>query len=1181
MPRAADFSERPVGAVLLRIVSRAQALLAELLRLSDRVPLVFYPSTDARFTSVLFDLRYLKAPELVEERIEASVDLVALDEEFRENYHPFVERFFLLFDGIVKYYNDISRYLEDLQEGVYIQSTVESVLENEEGRQLMVEALVLHGVILMLVEHRLSGPLREQLVIAYYRNRGSTDIPNFEAICLLCRSLPSPSPSGLRSVASFTQLLQGAPPPVLPSMLMLARPEELLARFTFPKHIVQTMIQQLLSDDLYHQIRHYPHPEHRSTALNGQASALYVLLLYIPQMLHSDQLAMRGIVDKFFRECWVLPIFLGFTVDLFQAWERFKAAKTALQSNLNPSTVSDLTQRHTSKVGVLLSELSAFLCEGVLTQDYLLINISKLLSCLRNCNVTLRWLLLHRTTASKKLRDAVVGSGQQQNSSIDTLLSLLMDTAALEFEVRQVYGDLLESKNHRWEQCRSHAADSAQELSEFFSGSKILSKKVIDENLQQWFHQLAAQVNTLDYLEPISAGRKIQYILAALEEVEQFHQIESSLQAKQFLSEIRNQLHEMVRILNVQENVLATVAVVSDATYAWGLMDTFTEKIHGRIRAEPLTVLKLQCLFIKLRSIMDIPLLRISQCNSLDLFSVSEYYSSELVAYVRVVLEIVPMTMFSILNDVIAAETKRLRELPGRLEKDSLREFAQLEERYNLAKATHQVAVFTQGILAMRKTFIGAIELDPRQLLEDGIRNQVVKEIASALHSILVFPAGKTTSFEDTLQELFSALNSQQKSMEYFQDYVRLHGLQTWQEEFTRIIDFNTEQECSTFLRRKVRDWESAFQTTAVPIPSYPAPDQDQSKSLNFMGRLVKKLLHMTHAGRSMFLAPMSAWFDADGKELVGLHTFTMLQASLGPAGMKGVDRLLSFKAVRTIEQILKILRDQVDDSFAKQLSIVEKALSPPSAIPDAGPAIYTDLCARIGTNQVWSSAVDMLAQIGQIQLLRSLIATQLRSASKVDSGLVSFGLEGLNKAVLADITNGNDTSSIKGQSMLQWEGNDKLFLELSEQLQICGLHSPISKLYVASYPPNYLALLLFFLTLSRLPKYVLDNHVGTLTSKLKKHALDCCPLIVGIGTVLQQFHPSHMTTYVQLLGQYIQTHVENSTMTTSLEKSAPELPLEVQNAAAWLLSLFKYVQIPQSLLDLCLPAPFLDRFKS
>lgn len=42
------------------------------------------------------------------------------------------------------------------------------------------------------------------------------------------------------------------------------------------------------------------------------------------------------------------------------------------------------------------------------------------------------------------------------------------------------------------------------------------------------------QVNTLDYLEPISAGRKIQYILAALEEVEQFHQVSGPFQTPKY-----------------------------------------------------------------------------------------------------------------------------------------------------------------------------------------------------------------------------------------------------------------------------------------------------------------------------------------------------------------------------------------------------------------------------------------------------------------------------------------------------------------------------------------------------------------------------------------------------------------------------------------------------------------------
>lgn len=85
-------------------------------------------------------------------------------------------------------------------------------------------------------------------------------------------------------------------------------------------------------------------------------------------------------------------------------------------------------------------------------------------------------------------------------------------------------------------------------------------------------------------------------------------------------------------------------------------------------------------------------------------------------------MEIIPVSMFSILNDVIAVQTKQLHELPVRLEKETLRDFAQPDERYKLAKATNRAAVFTQGIMAMKKTFMGAIEVDPWQLLEIGIR---------------------------------------------------------------------------------------------------------------------------------------------------------------------------------------------------------------------------------------------------------------------------------------------------------------------------------------------------------------------------------------------------------------------------------------------------------------------------
>lgn len=41
------------------------------------------------------------------------------------------------------------------------------------------------------------------------------------------------------------------------------------------------------------------------------------------------------------------------------------------------------------------------------------------------------------------------------------------------------------------------------------------------------------------------------------------------------------------------------------------------------------------------------------------------------------------------------------------------------------------------------------------------------------------------------------------RSFEYIQDYVSIYGLKIWQEEMSRIINYNVEQECNAFLRHK------------------------------------------------------------------------------------------------------------------------------------------------------------------------------------------------------------------------------------------------------------------------------------------------------------------------------------------------------------------------------------------
>ena len=67
------------GQTLVRLVSRGNAILAELLRLSQNVPPAFLLSSNpkenrespfAKYLGVLFDFRYLKNTDLAEEKIE-------------------------------------------------------------------------------------------------------------------------------------------------------------------------------------------------------------------------------------------------------------------------------------------------------------------------------------------------------------------------------------------------------------------------------------------------------------------------------------------------------------------------------------------------------------------------------------------------------------------------------------------------------------------------------------------------------------------------------------------------------------------------------------------------------------------------------------------------------------------------------------------------------------------------------------------------------------------------------------------------------------------------------------------------------------------------------------------------------------------------------------------------------
>jgi hypothetical protein len=133
-----------------------------------------------------------------------ATDLMELERELAVNYRAGIEACHALFHAVHDYQRELNRFMADLAQGFYIGYTVESVLLDADGLALLCEAVWLCGVMLILMERRLSGPFRERLVIAHFRLYGrDRDPARFNRISTLCRSVAAtpftPSPRSRRS----------------------------------------------------------------------------------------------------------------------------------------------------------------------------------------------------------------------------------------------------------------------------------------------------------------------------------------------------------------------------------------------------------------------------------------------------------------------------------------------------------------------------------------------------------------------------------------------------------------------------------------------------------------------------------------------------------------------------------------------------------------------------------------------------------------------------------------------------------------------------------------------------------------------------------------------------------------------------------------------------------------------
>lgn len=1146
------------GQAILRIVSCGNAIIAEVLRLSEFIPAVFLLKDRAdqqRYGDIIFDFSYFKGPEFWESKLEARPELQDLDEEFRENNIEIVTRFYLAFQSVHKYIVDLNRYLDDLNEGVYIQQTLETVLLNEDGKQLLCEALYLYGVMLLVIDQKIEGEVRERMLVSYYRYsaaRSSAD-SNMDDICKLLRSTGYSSQPGAKRPPNY--------------------PESYFQRVPINETFISMVIGRLRSDDIYNQVSAYPLPEHRSTALANQAAMLYVILYFEPSILHTHQAKMREIVDKYFPDNWVISIYMGITVNLADAWEPYKAAKTALNNTLDLSNVKEQASRYASVSERVRAQVQQFLKEGYLREEVLLDNIPRLLNCLRDCNVAIRWLMLHTADSAcdpnnkrlRQIKDQILADSRY-NPKI--LFQLLLDTAQFEFILKEMFKQMLSEKQSKWEHYKKEGSERMTELADVFSGVKPLTRVEKNENLQAWFREISKQILSLNYDDSTAAGRKTVQLIQALEEVQEFHQLESNLQVCQFLADTRKFLHQMIRTINIKEEVLITMQIVGDLSFAWQLIDSFTSIMQESIRVNPSMVTKLRATFLKLASALDLPLLRINQANSPDLLSVSQYYSGELVSYVRKVLQIIPESMFTSLLKIIKLQTHDIIEVPTRLDKDKLRDYAQLGPRYEVAKLTHAISIFTEGILMMKTTLVGIIKVDPKQLLEDGIRKELVKRVAFALHRGLIFnPRAKPSELMPKLKELGATMDGFHRSFEYIQDYVNIYGLKIWQEEVSRIINYNVEQECNNFLRTKIQDWQSIYQSTHIPIPKFAPVDE----SITFIGRLCREILRITDPKVTCYIDQLNTWYDMKTRqEVTSSRLFSEIQTTLGTFGLNGLDRLLCFMIVKELQNFLSMFQKIIlrERTVQETLKTLMNAVSPLRSIVANSSKVY--LAAITKTQKIWSAYLETIMKVGQMQILRRQIANELNSSCRFDSRHLAAALDNLNKALLADIE-----AHYRDPSLPYPKEDNTLLYEITAYLEAAGIHNPLNKIYITTKRLPYFPIANFLFLIAQLPKLQYNKNLGMVCRK-PADPVDWPPLVLGLLTLLKQFHSRYTEQFLALIGQFIRSTMEQCT-----SQKMPEMPADAVGALLFLEDYVRYTKLPRRVAEAHVPNFIFDEFRT
>lgn len=315
----------------------------------------------------------------------------------------------------------------------------------------------------------------------------------------------------------------------------------------------------------------------------------------------------------------------------------------------------------------------------------------------------------------------------------------------------------------------------------------------------------------------------------------------------------------------------------------------------------------------------------------------------------------------------------------------------------------------------------------------------------------------------------------------------------------------------------------------------------------------------------------MGAWYDSRTKqEVMNLLILRQLQQGVGSFGLTGLDKLLSFMIVKELQKFQALLVGALREKLVTDtLTGLAKTLTPVKSLIASPYRVYPPVTQKLA--RLWTQYCDIIMKVGQMQLIRRQIANELNCSCKFDSVVLHNALDTFNNALLRDVE-----AHYQDPTRPYPKEDNPLMFELTSYLEWGGIHNPLTKIYITTKKSQFFALLNFLCVIAQMSKLVYVKSVGTMVAKRPTDQIDSAPFVVGMITVLKQFHSEYTEQFLACCGQYVRSLIE----VTASNVRSNEIPAEVVNLLVFLEDFIMYSQLPRKVIEAHIPSYIFDRFR-